>query len=86
MTRVLDLELAKLQLRLDKRQGALQLDLNCRNYLVEKYDARCGARHFARRLRRDWKPAVARAMLAKPGEREFIAFIQNERIVVEARQ
>ncbi|WP_339676572.1 AAA family ATPase [uncultured Zhongshania sp.] len=83
---VLDLELAKLQLRLEKRQVALQLDLNCRNYLVEKYDARYGARHIARRLRRDLEPAVARAMLAKPDEREFIAFIQNERIVVEALQ
>lgn len=86
LSNVLDIELAKFQQRLGKRQVELQLDAECRSYLVEKYDARYGARHIARRLRRDLEPAVARAMLANPEHGEFIAFLQNERIAVESIQ
>jgi ATP-dependent Clp protease ATP-binding subunit ClpA len=83
---VLEIELAKLYERLGRRWVDLQLDPDCRNYLLENYDARYGARHIARRLRCELEPVVARAMLAKPKDREFVAFLQNERIVVESIQ
>jgi ATP-dependent Clp protease ATP-binding subunit ClpA len=80
---VLEIELAKFQERLGRRQVELKLNAECRSYLVESYDRRCGARHIVRRLHRDLEPAVARAMLANPDYGEFIAVLRNQSIIVE---
>jgi ATP-dependent Clp protease ATP-binding subunit ClpA len=84
LNEVLDIELAKLQQRLSKRSVELQLDADCRSFLMEHFDQRYGARHIARRIRRDLEPIVARAILAKPEHDQFIGFLQNERIGVAA--
>lgn len=66
LSALLDIELNKLELRLQRRSVSLHVDEATRLYLCRHLDSRFGARDLARRVRTEFEPVLARALLAYP--------------------
>lgn len=83
---VLTIELARLNLRLDKRGASLTLSDTLRDYLCGDYDARFGARDIIRRVRNRLEPPLARALISYPESSVFRASLRGGAILVEPTQ
>lgn len=73
LSTLLEIELGKLNRRLDRCGAHLELDDDVRRHLCRAHDVRFGARDLSRRLRAELEPALARALLASPAEFHFLA-------------
>lgn len=73
LSALLDIELGKLNQRLERRGIQLELDEGARRHLCRTHDVRFGARDLSRRLRAELEPALARALLASPDQFHFLA-------------
>ncbi|PMR75756.1 AAA family ATPase [Billgrantia endophytica] len=73
LSTLLEIELGKLNRRLDRCGAHLELDDDVRRHLCRTHDVRFGARDLSRRLRAELEPALARALLASPAEFHFLA-------------
>lgn len=74
---LLDIELARLKRRLQKRKMVLALGAGARQHLCRPLDARYGARDMARRVRNELSPPLARVMLEHPRAEVFEARMQD---------
>jgi len=77
-----DIELGKLNQRLARRRASLEVDNSARQFLCRIHDERFGARDLARRLRAELEPALARALLERPGDDTFLALLDDRRVRV----
>ncbi len=80
--KLLDIELVKLNKRLQKRKVLLSLGEGARRYLCNTMDARYGAREMARRIRNELSPPLARVMLDYPQADTFEAQVQAGALIV----
>ncbi|MBQ24694.1 MAG: AAA family ATPase [Alcanivorax sp.] len=80
--KLLDVELEKLNRRLQKRRVLLSLGAGARGYLCRTLDARYGAREMARRLRNELSPPLARVMLDYPQADTFEAQMEGGALIV----
>ena len=83
---LLDIELDKLQSRLQKRGLTLKLDDASRRFLLQSHDPRFGARNLARRLRQTLEPSLARALLAAPRSHTFSVTLIDGTLAVRPSQ
>lgn len=79
---LVNLEVSKLNSRLKKRNAHIQLDNEAKQYLINKYDGRYGARDIARIFKNNLNPKIAKAILASPDESEFRVLIQDRKLIV----
>lgn len=82
LSALVELEITKLNARLQKRNASIQLDDAAKRYLIEKYDNRYGARDISRIFKNNLNPKIAKAILAFPNVRQFLVSIDNEQLVV----
>lgn len=66
-----DIELAKLQQRLQRRSVDVAVDEAAKHWMCRQLDPRFGARDLARRMRTELEPALARALLESPHKNSF---------------
>ena len=79
---LLDIELARLRKKLQKRQVLLSLGDGARRHLCRPLDARYGAREMARRVRGELLPPLARVMLDYPDADAFEARMEGGTLMV----
>ena len=79
---LLDIQLEKLNARLGRRGLTLEIDTEVRGHLCREHDVRYGARGLARRMRVELEPALARVMLANPGDFSFRARLEQGVILI----
>lgn len=82
---LLDIELEKLQQRLQRRAVSVQVDEAAKTFLCSSFDSRFGARDLARRLRMELEPALARSLLNHPDADVFEVRCVRSRLEVRAR-
>ena len=64
LSRIIDLEVGKLEARLDEREMSLEIAANARDFLIEKgYDSEYGARPMRRAVERFLEDPLAEALL-----------------------
>lgn len=80
--RLLDAALDDLNRRLARQGLRLEVDEGAREFLVEGYDEKFGARDLARCVKRCLEPALARALLEDSSSTEFHAKMEGGEIVV----
>ena len=80
---LLDLELSRLQRRLQRQSAVVELTRDARVWLCRDYDPRFGARDIARRVRRELSPALARSLLEHPDASAFVGDFRDGRLAVQ---
>lgn len=80
--KLLEVELNKLNHRLSKHGVELMVSESAREFLIECYDKRYGARDLARRVREFLEPPLARAVLGNAGCARLMADVSDGRIVI----
>jgi len=79
---LLQIELAKLNRRLDRQHRALSLDDAASVWLCRHHDPRFGARALSRRVRVELEPAIAECVLAYPHIMEMRATVESDKLMV----
>ena len=79
---LVNIELEKLNHKLNRRNVSLALTESAREFLCEDYDQRYGARSIARRMRTELEPKLARALIDFPEANSFVAFVGDKNIIV----
>lgn len=77
-----DIELDKLQQRLQRRSITLHVEEAVKLHLCRQLDRRFGARDLARRVRTEFEPVLARALLDAPEADVMVARLRNARLQV----
>jgi len=79
LDKILDVELDKLNARLNRRHASLSLSKAARNKLCSYYDEEYGARNLAQQMRVKLEPSLARAMLDDLETEHFEASYSSDR-------
>ncbi|MHC8286512.1 AAA family ATPase [Pseudomonas sp. XS1P51] len=79
---LLQIELIKLNQRLDQHRRTLVLDAAASAWLCRKHDPRFGARALTRRVRVELEPAIAECLLAYPQAMQMTATVESNRLTV----
>lgn len=82
LERLLEIELDRLNRRLERHHAVLSLEDPVRSALCRRLDPRYGARDLIRRLRDDLQPPLAAALFQYPESRRFIARQENRQVIV----
>lgn len=79
---LLQIELSKLNQRLDQHRRTLVLDVAASTWLCRNHDPRFGARALTRRVRVELEPAIAECLLAYPQATQMTATVESNRLTV----
>lgn len=79
---LLDIELRKLEQRLQRRGVTIEVEDSARAQLCRDTDRRFGARDLARRLRTELEPELAKSLLAYPNSDRFAVSCDSGRLTV----
>lgn len=79
---LLDIELRKLEQRLQRRGVVIDVDEGAKRQLCRETDRRFGARDLARRLRTELEPRLAKTLLAYPDNDRFTISCNGGRLTI----
>lgn len=82
---LLQIELDKLNRRLNQQHHALSLDDAASAWLCRNHDPRFGARALARRVRVELEPAIAECLLTYPHVTQMVATVESDTLMVGVR-